>query len=168
MFNKNKNKKIEDTKIEDKKQTVPVITQKMIKQHPELYVEVTIYDPASNMLESEYIYASEHRYVKDKKTYELDPIGMNLQPTNKGIIPSYVFIKNHRKPYDFTNKNQRIPSRIVKLLYNPDTYKILIQPEHKNLNLILVIIGVVTLIVLGLFAWFNYGNGLQTISSWMG
>jgi hypothetical protein len=156
-----KSKEIEKTNDEK-------ITQKMIKQNPELYVEVTIYNPKSNMLFSEYIYATERKYVKDDDTYELDPIGMNLQPTTKGMIPSYVFIKGTKKPYDFTNKNLRIPSRIVKLLYNPDTYKILISPEHKNLNLILVIIGIVTLIVLGLFAWFNYGNGLETIAGWMG
>lgn len=158
MFKKKENKKEPETKI----------TQKMVKNDPDLYIEVTIYDPKSNMLESEYVKSSEHQYKKEKTTYELDPIGMNLQPTNKGMIPSYLFIKGKKKPYDFTNTNKRIPSRIVKLLYNPDTYKILIQPEHKNLNLILVIIGVVTLIVLCVYAWFNYFNGLETISNWIG
>jgi hypothetical protein len=161
-FGKNKEKNI-PTKSSEKTE----ITSKMIKSHPELYVEVTIYDPDANMLSSEYIYAKEQKYKQGKTEYELDPVGMNLQPTSKGVMPSYLFIKDHKKPYDFTNKNQRIPSRIVKLLYNPDTYKILIQPDHKNLNLILVIIGVVTLIILGLYGWFNYGNGLETITKLM-
>jgi len=161
IFNKRQGKEKQENKKE-------IITKKMVAQHPEIYTEVAIYYPESNMLMSEYIKSNERTYTNNKFIYDLDPIGMNLQPTNKGIIPSYLFIKNKTKPYDFTNKNKNIPSRIVKLLYNPDTYKILIQPEHKNLNLILVIIGVVTLIVLGVYGWFNYGNGIQTISSWMG
>jgi len=151
--------KLFKNKPKEKTIKTEIISSKQIKDHPELYVEITIYNPTSNILYSEYIYAKEHKYIKDKFTYDLDPIGMNLQPTNKGVMPSYLFVKGNKKPYDFTNKNQRIPSRIVKLLYNPDTYKILIQPDRKNLNLILVIIGVVTLIVLGVYAWLNYGHG---------
>jgi hypothetical protein len=163
MKNKEERKKLLEDRLRikqlKKEAKEKQITSKMIRDHPELYVEVTVYNPKTNILYSEYIYSTERKYIRDNFTYELDPIGMNLQPTNKGVIPSYVFIEENKKPYDFTNKNKRIPSRIVKLLYNPDTYKILIQPDRKNLNLILVIIGVVTLIVLGVYAWLNYGHG---------
>lgn len=164
MFSKKKIK-------ENNKPVKEKITSKMIKNNPELYIEVIVYDPVSNLLYSEYIFSKDkgrkYEFDGDEIKYELDPIGMNLQPTNKGVIPSYLFIKGNKKPYDFTNKNERVPSRIVKLLYNPNTYKILIQPERKNLNLILVIIGVVTLIVLCVYAWLNYGNGIATITKWL-
>lgn len=158
ITDKNKNKKT-NKNSEQTTDEKPKITLKMIKEHPELYVEINILNTESNIVESEYIYATESKIKKNGFTYKLDPTGMNLQPTTKGFVPSYFFIMNKSKPYDFTNMNERVPSRIITLLYNLDTYRVLIQPERKNINLILVIIGILTLICLGIYAWINYGHG---------
>jgi hypothetical protein len=148
MFGKNKKK-------DEKKGP----SKKDIKEHPELYIEVDIIKETTGMIESHIIYATERKFKLDGSTYNLKPYGLILEPMHDNFLPLYVFKEKNPLPIDFTNKNKRVPGRVLTLLYNLDTYRILIQMERKNLNLILVILGVVTIVILAIYGWLNYGHG---------
>jgi hypothetical protein len=131
------------------------------EKHPELDAEIMILDPLSNIIQIDHVYAKDKTFKHDgeKTEYKLKPKGLNLIPFKDTFVAHYLFKKGESEPYDFTNKNKRIPARVLTILYNLDAYRILICPERKNLNLILVIVGIVTLVVLGIYAWLNYGHG---------
>jgi hypothetical protein len=158
MFGKNKekeSKKKESKKNDEKKEP----SKKEIREHPELYIKVKIIKDITGMIESHYIYASERKFKLGNTTYKLKPYGLILEPMHDNFLPMYIFKEGKEYPIDFTNKNKRIPARVLTLLYNLDTYRILIQMERKNLNLILVIIGIVTIGILAVYGWLNYGHG---------
>jgi len=144
-----KNKKIRD----EKKKLL-----KEIKEHPELNIEVNIL-MKDGFIETTSVFAKDKTFKHGKTTYKLDPKGLILEPTKDSFKPFYFFKEGDSKPWDFTNKNKRIPSRVLTLLYNLDTYRILIVYESKNINLILVIIGIITLIILVAYGWLNFGHG---------
>jgi hypothetical protein len=140
------------------------ITKEMIKEHPELYIQADIIDTVTGIIDTKYIFAKDRTFEypdddKEKMEYNIKPYGLNLLPLADNFIPVYTFIKGKPNPYDFKDKNKHVPSRIVTLLYDADTYKMFIVPEHKNLNLVLVIIGIATIIILAVYAWLNYGGG---------
>jgi hypothetical protein len=129
--------------------------------NPELDIRVDIIRKDSEIIDHYKIYAKDRKFSVDgdKTVYKLKPKGMMLEPTKASFNPMYVYKEGDPEPYDFHNYNKRIPSRVINLLYNTDTYRTWLEMERKNLNLILVIIGVATLVVLGIYAWLNYGHG---------
>jgi len=128
------------------------ISMDMIRENPHLYCEINIIEKKTEMIQTFYTFAKDREFVHNNFIYKLEPEGMNLIPTGDSFIPLYVFNEGSTNPVDFKNMNERIPGRVLTLLYNLDTYRILIQMEFKKLNLILVIIGIATLIIL-----FAYG-----------
>jgi hypothetical protein len=130
-----------------------------MKEHPELDVEVNIIMKETGFIETHHVFAKDNKFKYKDDTYVLDPKGLVLEPTKDSFKPFYVFKEGEKKPWDFSNKNKRIPSRVLTLLYNLDTYRILIVYESKNINLILVIIGLITLGVLAVYGWLNFGHG---------
>lgn len=149
-----RNKKL----IKRGKTPIPV-PEKPIASETELATQIMILDPNTNVISIENLKTKNNIHQKDKTKYRLKPKGLNLIQHGDGFVSHYLFIKNKEEPYDFTNKNKRIPARVLTILYNLDAYRILIQPERKNLNLILVIIGIITLIVLSVYAYINYCGG---------
>jgi hypothetical protein len=140
-------------------------TDQDLKDHPELCAQADIIRP-TGFVDSHLIFAKDRTFPDPDPpaggkpcTYRLEPQGLVLEPMKDGFRPLYVFKEGDPKPYDFTNHSKLVPARVLTLLYNLDTYRILIQMERKNLNLILVILGVATIIVLGIYAWLNYGHG---------
>jgi hypothetical protein len=133
-----------------------------IKEHPELNIQVNLIRKDTGFIEEHSIYATKNKFKIESVSdfeYELKPSGLVLEPTKDSFKPFYVFKEGEKYPMDFSNKNKRIPSRVLTLLYNLDTYRILIVYESKNINLILVIIGVITLVVLAIYGWLNFGHG---------
>lgn len=129
------------------------ITQEMIKENPHLYCEINIIEDKTEMIKTFYTYAKDREFKYNDVTYKLEPEGMNLIPSGDSFIPLYVFNENMIEPVSFKNMNERIPGRVLTLLYNLDTYRILIQMEFKKLNFILVIIGIATLIILFVYGY---------------
>ena len=130
-----------------------------MKEHPELYIKLKIIQENTGMIQSHYIYAKERQFKHEGTTYKLKPYGLQLEPMHDNFLPFYMFKEKNENPIDFTNRNKKVPARVLTLLYNLDTYRILIQMERKNLNLILVIIGVATIIILAVYGWLNFGHG---------
>lgn len=133
-----------------------------IKEHPELNIQINLIRKDTGFIEEHGVYATKNKFKIESIggfEYELKPYGLVLEPTKDSFKPFYVFKEDEKHPMDFSNKNKRIPSRVLTLLYNLDTYRILIQYESKNINLILVIIGVITLVVLAIYGWLNFGHG---------
>ena len=145
--------------FKSKKDLKPEATEQELEKNPELNVEIMILDRKTNIIEITHKFAKGKKFEYDDFKYKLTPTGLNLIPHKEGFVAHYLFIKDKEDPYNFTNMNKLIPARVLTILYNMDAYRILIQPEHKNLNLILVIIGVITLVVLAIYAWLNYGGG---------
>lgn len=147
--------------FKSKKELKPEASEQEITKNPELNVEIMVLDRKTNIIEITRKFAKGKKFTMpdDECKYKLTPTGLNLIPHKGGFVAHYLFVKGKEDPYNFTNMNKLIPARVLTILYNMDAYRILIQPEHKNLNLILVIIGVITLAVLGIYAWLNYGNG---------
>lgn len=131
------------------------ITQEMIKENPHLYCEINIIEDKTEMIKTFYTFAKDRSFEFNYCIYELKPEGMNLIPTGDSFIPLYVFIEGKKDPVDFKNINEKIPGRVLTLLYNLDTYRILIQMEFKKLNLILVLIGIATLIILFVYGYIH-------------
>jgi hypothetical protein len=129
-----------------------------IHEHPELNIDVNIL-MQDGFIETTSVFAKDKKFKYKDDTYELDPKGLILEPTKDSFKPFYFFLEGIKKPWDFTNKNKRIPSRVLTLLYNLDTYRILIVYESKNINLILVIIGIITLVLLAIYGWLNFLHG---------
>lgn len=145
--------------FKSKKTIRPEASEQEITNNPELNVEIMVLDRKTNIIEITRKFAKGKKFKHGDFEYKLTPTGLNLIPHKDGFVAHYLFVKNREDPYNFTNMNKLIPARVLTILYNMDAYRILIQPEHKNLNLILVIIGVITLVVLAIYAWLNYGNG---------
>jgi len=124
-----------------------------------LDVEINIIKKHTDFIESHREYAEKGKVKIDGFTYKLKPEGMILEPTKDSFLPVYFFNEGNDIPYNFKNLNKRIPSRVINLLYNTDTYRTWLEMERKNINLILVIIGIATLIILGVYAWLNFGHG---------
>lgn len=132
------------------------IIQQDIKKSPELYVKINIINKDNGMIETFYTFAKDRNFKHNGKKYKLKPEGMNLIPLKNSFMPFYVFKENETTPYNFKNQNQRVPARVLTLLYNLDTYRILIQMEFKKLNFILVILGIITLILLIIYGYCNF------------
>jgi hypothetical protein len=159
MKTKEERKKIYEAKVKQRK---PLFRKKVDEErlkHPELDIDVNIMEKNTNIIRSMSVYAEGNKFKYDGTTYKLNPKRMILQPTKDSFRPFYMFKEGNPNPIDFENKNKRIPSRVLTLLYNLDTYRILIVYENKNLNLILVIIGVITLILLVVYGWLNFLHG---------
>jgi len=136
---------------------------KMIRENPELYIEVNIITKEHGIIKTDYVFAKDRKFEhtgSDGKTttYQLQPSGLVLNPMKGSFLPAYYFKEGNSGPISFANKNKRVPGRIISLLYNFDTYRMLIQVEIKKLNLILVILNVATLITLFIYAWGNWGH----------
>jgi len=132
------------------------ITQEMIDKNPHLYAEINIVEKKTGMIRSFITYAKDQRFTYENFNYELQPEGMNLIPIKNSFCPLYVFLEKHKNPVDFKNKNKHVPGRVLSLLYDLDTYRILIQMEFKKLNMILVILGIVSIIVLAVYGYINF------------
>lgn len=133
--------------------------KKKEKLNPELNVEVNIVKKKTGFIESHRVYAEGRKITIDGFIYELKPEGMILEPTKDSFLPVYFFNEDNREPYNFKNLNKRIPSRVINLLYNTDTYRTWLEMERKNINLILVIIGIASIVILAIYGWLNFGHG---------
>jgi hypothetical protein len=129
------------------------------KKNPELDVEINIIKKDTGFIESHKLYAENRKVTIDNIIYNLKPDGMILEPTKDSFLPVYFFNEGVKEPYNFKNLNKRIPSRVINLLYNTDTYRTWLEMERKNINLILVIIGIATLIILAVYGWLNFAHG---------
>jgi hypothetical protein len=122
-------------------------------------VEVNIIKKKTEFIESHRVIAKDGKVTIDNFVYRLDPKGMILEPTKDSFLPLYFFNEGVAEPYNFKNLNKRIPSRVINLLYNTDTYRTWLEMERKNINLILVIIGIATIVILAIYGWLNFGHG---------
>lgn len=144
-FGKKREEKKEETEQEKQKEKTVYET------------EINIFIENTNFIET--FYTNEKKVFKyNNKDYNLEPYGMILVPLKNGFRPVYYFKENHNKPIDFTNKNKNIPARVISLLYNFDTYRILIEKEFKKMNLILVILSIVILVILCVYGYVNFTN----------
>jgi len=136
------------------------IYKKKPKVKPEDKVIINIIEKETRFVHSYKDLIVTKRTVKvNNFTYHLANKGMILEPTKEGFVQMYVFNEDEKEPYDFKNYNKRIPSRVINLLYKTETYRTWLQMENKNINIIIVIVGIATLIILAVYGWLNFGHG---------
>lgn len=99
-----------------KKQENPEPTKKDVREHPELYIKVKLLEENTGMITSHYIYAKERKFKHEDTTYILKPYGLQLEPMHDNFLPFYVFKEGCSNPIDFTNRNKKVPARVLTLL----------------------------------------------------
>lgn len=152
-INKNPNK-TKEAKPETKTQPENV-GMKTIKENPENYMQVNIIKK-NDMIETFYKYLEKKTFTYWGKEYQLESEGIILLPRKGYFIPAIFFREGHKNPIIFVNKNKGIPSRAMTLLYDLRLYRALIKLEEKNINIILIILNIVTLILLSVVIYCMY------------
>lgn len=143
------------TKNEDTKVSTKSVDMKTIKENPENYMQVNIIKK-NKMIETFYKYINKKTFTYWSKDYDIDSKGIILLPRKGYFIPAIFFREGHKNPVIFDNKNKGIPSRAMTLLYDLRLYRALIKLEEKNINIILIILNIVTLILLSVVIYCMY------------
>lgn len=140
------------------------ITMNHIKASPEKYIEINMIRK-DRLVDNFFIFADKDSFIyeKDKKKviYKVDPEYVYLIPTTKGyFLPSAFYKQGKLKPRKFTYNNKGIPCNAFTLLYDLRLYKLIVQPEVKNLNFILIVFSLIILIMYGITTYFHLGGSL--------
>lgn len=131
-----------------------------IKKNPEKYIEINMIGE-NRMVTNFFIYSHKNTFKHKNKTYKINPKYTYLIPTSKGyFIPSAFYKEGQQKPRKFNNKNKGIPCNALTLLWDIRLYKLLVKPEDKQLNFILIILSILILIFSGITAYFYFGGQL--------
>ena len=149
-------KEIVEVKKEKVIKDVPI---DLIKEHPDRYIEVNILKE-NRIIDTFYVYANEYKFKYNNFTYIVKSKSILLLPKHDYFIPTIYYKENIKNPVSFENKNKGVPSRILTLLYDLRLYKMLIQLEQKNINIILIALCVVSLCAFGMLTYALYNTGI--------
>ena len=148
MFNKLKIK-------EPKEKTVDITT------YPEKYIEINIIKKDNfRMVETIYEFIEEKKFTHDKIDYIIDSKCIFIIPNNKSFLQTSYYIEGVKEPLHFNNDNVGIPCNALSLLWKYKLYKTLMELDEKNINFILIILLLASMIMYGIGMYFNYGGGL--------
>ena len=92
--------------------------------------------------------------------YNIDSKAIFLVPCKKSFMPTSYYIEGCKKPLEFTNMNRGIPCNALSLLWKYKLYKVLMELEEKNLNFILIVILLASMIMYGVSMYFQYGGAI--------
>lgn len=149
-----KKEKTEDEKTEDEKM------KEDITKNPEKYLEINIIKVDKfRMVETIYKYVKDESFKYDEKDYNIDSKCIFLTPYKKSFIPTSFYIEGHKEPLEFVNENKHIPCNALSLLWKYKLYKVLMQLEEKNINFILIVLLIASMVMYGVGLYFKYGGG---------
>lgn len=133
-----------------------------IYKNPEKHLEINIIKRDKfRMVETFYQFVSKEKTFKhDSVEYDIDSKAIFLVPCKKSFMPTSYYIEGCKKPLEFTNMNRGIPCNALSLLWKYKLYKVLMELEEKNLNFILIVILLASMIMYGVSMYFQYGGAI--------
>lgn len=152
MFKKKKDKK--DKKDKTEKEDID------ITNYPEKYLEINIIKKDKfRMIETIYEFIDKKKFKHDGNDYIIDSKCIFIIPTSKSFLQTSYYIEGNENPLDFSNKNIGIPCNALSLLWKYKLYKTLMELDEKNLNWILIILLIASMVMYGVGLYFNYNGG---------
>ena len=145
-----------------KKENIEILKEvsiEKIEQHPDRYLEVNILKK-NRIIDTFYVYADKYKFKYNDVTYNVRSKAIILLPKHDYFIPAIYYKEGVTNPVSFENKNKGVPSRILTLLYDLRLYKMLIQLERKNINIILIVLCIISLVAFGMLTYALYNNGV--------
>ena len=132
-----------------------------ISNYPEKYLEINIIKKDNfRMVETIYEFIEEKKFTYDSNDYVIDSKCIFIIPNGKSFLQTSYYIEGVKKPLDFANKNEGIPCNALSLLWNYRLYKALMQLEEKNINFILIILLLASMVLYGVGLYLTYGGGI--------
>ena len=151
MIKESKDKKVDKS---DSKQKIIDISK-----YPEKYIEINIIKKDNfRMVDTIYKFINEKNFTYEDKEYAIDSKCIFIIPSRKSFLQSSYYIEGIGKPLDFVNKNVGIPCNALSLLWNYRLYKALMQLDEKNINFVLIILLLASMIMYGVGLYFHYGG----------
>lgn len=141
---------------ETEKESTKEISKEMIWENPEKYLEVNMVGNKNNIIVTFHRYIDDNTFKYKSKTYNVKADGIVLIPKRGYFSPTIFYKEGKSNPINFENTNKGIPSRALTLLYDLRLYRTLIQIDKKNVNLILIILNIVSLIMLSAIIYCMY------------
>lgn len=135
------------------------ISIEKIQANPDKYIEINIIKE-NRIIDTFHVYADEYKFKYKKLTYNVKSKSVILLPKHDYFIPCAYYREGIKNPISFENKNKGVPSRILTLLYDLRLYKMLIQLENKNINIILIALCIIELVAFGLLTYTLYNTGV--------
>lgn len=152
---KTENKKISDNMTSDDILKSP---EKYL-ENPEKYLEINIIKlDKFRMVDTFYKNIKDKEFKYDGKKYTVDSKCIFLTIFKKSFIPTSYYIEGCTTPLEFKNENKHIPCNALSLLWKYKLYKVLMQLEEKNINFILIVLLIASMIMYGVSLYFRYGG----------
>lgn len=144
-------------KKQDKQEKPEIID---ITDFPEKYLEINIIKKDKfRMVETIYEFIDSKGFKYDGKDYDIDSKCIFIIPSNKSFLQTSYYIEGNPLPLDFSNRNMGIPCNALSLLWKYKLYKHLMELEEKNINFILIIILLASIVMYGVGLYFHYNGG---------
>lgn len=147
----------------EKEKTEDEIQDENIAENPEKYLEINIIKKDKfRMVDTIYKYIKDEtfKYGEPEKEYNIDSKCIFLTPYKKSFMPTSFYIEGHKKPLEFVNNNKNIPCNALSLLWKYKLYKVLMELEEKNINFILIVLLIASMVMYGVSLYFKYGGTL--------
>lgn len=131
-----------------------------ITDFPEKYLEINIIKKDKfRMVETIYEFIDKKGFEYDGKKYNIDSKCIFIIPNNKSFLQTSYYVEGNPSPLDFSNRNVGIPCNALSLLWKYKLYKHLMELEEKNINFILIILLLASMVLYGVGLYFHYNGG---------
>lgn len=150
-------RKKKQEKTETKNETNETID---ITDYPEKYLEINIIKKDKfRMVETIYEFIDNKEFEYDGKKYNIDSKCIFIIPSSKSFLQTSYYVEGNPSPLDFSNKNSGIPCNALSLLWKYKLYKTLMELEEKNINFILIVLLLASMVMYGVGLYFHYNGG---------
>lgn len=131
-----------------------------ISEYPEKYLEINIVRKDKfRMVETIYEFIDNKTFDYKDKEYNIDSKCIFIIPNNKSFLQTSYYVEGNPNPLDFSNKNVGIPCNALSLLWKYKLYKTLMELDEKNINFILIILLLASMVMYGVGLYFHYNGG---------
>lgn len=131
-----------------------------VLDYPEKYLEINIIHKDNfRLVETVYAFVKDKEFEHGGKKYNIDSKAIFIIPSKKSFVQTSYYIEGNPKPILFDEKNKGIPCNALSLLWNYKLYSILMDIDKKELNWILIILLIASLVAYAFGLYYHYTGG---------